>query len=293
MKILITGSSGMIGSALLPALVKEKHKVYGVDWRAPVFTQNEQFFKHNLLLPFDSEIKFDIIIHLAANARVWELVENPNLALENIITTHRVFEFARKRNIPKVMVASSREVYGNGNELPVSEEVGSQRSSESVYAAGKMLSEAYAWSYDKCYGLDTKIIRFSNVYGKYDFSDRFIPKVIKQLRAGETVEIWGEKKFLDFTYLDDAVSGTVHLIKNWGKMKEKEYNIACGEGHTLLSVAQKLKELLQSSSEIIIKDTHKGEVMEYEADITRMKEAGWQPEVNLDTGLEKAIKYYG
>jgi nucleoside-diphosphate-sugar epimerase len=292
MKILITGSSGMIGSALYQSLKGKGHDVYGLDWKAPKYTEQKQFYPHNLLLEFKCDIKFDLIIHLAANARVWELVENPNLALENVLTTHRIFEFARKNNIPKVITVSSREVYGNGNELPVAENIGSQRSCESPYTASKIFGESYAWSYSRCYGIDTKIIRFSNVYGRFDFSDRFIPKVIRQLKSNEKIEVWGKDKFLDFTYLDDAVSGTVFLIENWDKMKDKEYNIAFGKGHTLISVVDKLKKLLKSKSRIKIQETHKGEVMKYEADISKMKSMGWTPQIDIDKGLKKSIEYY-
>ena len=287
MRILITGSSGMIGSALAPALVE--HDVIGVDKKKPQFSKTKTHL-HDLMSPLDVNPAPDVIIHLAANARVWELVENPALALENVVTTHNVFEYARQNGVKKIIYASSREVYGNGNRLPIAEDIGSQRSSESPYSVGKIFGEGYAWAYKRCYGIDTKIVRFSNVYGKYDFSDRFIPKVIKQLRANEPVEIWGKDKKLDFTYLDDAVMGVIHLLDNWSK--ETEYNIAYGKGHTLLSVAEKLKEALNSKSEIIIKDTHVGEVMTYEADISLMESLGWQPTISIDEGLNKALDYY-
>jgi len=299
MKILVTGSSGMIGSELVPALEAAGHFVAGVDKVKPSFTKCENFVQGNLLQTVndsvrkDSESEWDLIIHLAANARVWELVENPDLALENVITTHNVFEYARKTGAKRVMIASSREVYGNGNLLPVDEHVGSQRSCESAYSASKIFGESYAWAYEKCYGIDTKIIRFSNVYGKYDFSDRFIPKVIKQLKDNHQVEVWGKNKVLDFTYITDAVDGVIHLVNSWEELgPKKEWNIASGVGYNLVEVAEVLKKMLDSKSNIKVGESHPGEVFEYTADINSMASIGWKPKVGLMDGLKKSIEYY-
>jgi nucleoside-diphosphate-sugar epimerase len=293
MKILITGSSGMIGSELAPMLVEAGHEVHGLDRKEPEFTPLANFIQHDLLEPVRLDQSFDLIIHLAANARVWELVENPDLALENVITTHNIFEFARKAGIKKILFASSREVYGNGNSLPVNESVGSQRKSESSYAASKLFGEAYAWAYTNCYNLDVKIVRFSNVYGKYDYSDRFVPKVIGLLKDNQPVEIWGEGKVLDFTYITDAAQGILHLIKSWDQLEDREWNIAFGRGYSLISVAQALKAEMGSKSEIKILDSHPGEVMEYTADISRITATGWTPKVDLAEGLKRAVEYYG
>lgn len=295
MKILVTGSSGMIGSELVPALEARGHKVWGLDRKDPEFTKLERFIKYDLLSGqplYTQEHQFDLIIHLAANARVWELVENPNLALENVVTTHQVYELARQAGVPKVLFASSREIYGNGNELPVDETAGSQRSCESPYGASKLFGESYAYAYEKCYNLDTKIMRFSNVYGKYDFSDRFIPKVIKQLKANEEVEIWGANKVLDFTYITDTVDGIIHLVENWDEARAKEWNIASGVGFNLSEVAELLRVMLDSKSNIRIGESHPGEVFEYTADINSMKSIGWSPKVGLNEGLKKSIEYY-
>lgn len=291
MKILVTGSSGMIGSALVPKLEELGHEVVALDRRLPEFTFPKNFMHHDLLQPVPAPLMVDMVIHLAAHARVWELVEDPSRALENVVTTHNAFEYARRVGA-KIMIASSREVYGNGNELPVDEWVGSQRQAESTYSASKIFGEAYAWAYMRSYELSTRIVRFSNVYGKYDFSDRFIPKVIKNLKINKPVEIWGEKKFLDFTHIDDTVAGIIHLMNNWETATLKEWNIASGKGYTLLEVAKILKEKIGSTSNIEIGNSNPGEVFEYEADITRMKSIGWEPKVTLDQGLNESIKYY-
>ncbi len=301
MRILVTGSSGMIGTALLQALHKEGHEVLGIDITPPTEESAATFAQHDLRTPVSDDVNkkldgktIDLIIHLAANARVYQLVLEPDRALDNIAMTHHIFEFARKNKIPRFLLASSRETYGNGNELPVHESVASQRNTESSYSVSKISGEAYCYAYSHCYNIDARIMRYSNVYGRFDMSDRFIPKVILNLMQNKPVTIYGEGKTLDFTYLDDAVSGTATLVRKWDELppEEREYNIAFGEQATLLEVAQKLSDILGSTSTIDVGENLTGEVMNYQADISRMKKHGWAPVTPLDEGLGHAIKYY-
>lgn len=290
MKILVTGSSGTIGSEMVEGLEKAGCDVWGLDKKQPQFTHPKHFIHHDLTKPLENLEWFDLIIHLAANARVHDLVIDPTLAQDNITMVFNILEYARKTETPKFIFASSREIYGNGNEMPVKESVGSQRTSESPYASSKLAGESYCYSYAKCYGIDTKIVRFSNVYGKYDFSNRFIPKTIRNLKANRDVEIWGKDKVLDFTYIVDAVSGVFKLIDMWPN--SIEYNIAYGKGYTLISVAERLKELLSSKSKIVIKETKVGEVTEYTANIAKMLDLDWKPQFPIEQGINLAINYY-
>jgi len=300
MKILITGSSGMIGSALSLQLKALGHEVVGIDQNSPEFTGLQPTVLHDLREEVDNmhimypDMQFDLMIHLAANARVYNSVKDPTLSFDNIATTFWALEFARKNKIPKFLFASSRETYGNGNELPVAEDKASQRKAESPYTAGKVAGEAYCYAYDECYGIDTKIVRYSNVYGRFDNSDRFVPKAIKKMRANEPFEIWGDGKSMSFTYLDDCVSGTIALIDNWerGLAKDKEYNIASDTQDSLFSVAHLIKEELGSSSIITVTENLVGEVMNYQADITKMNKLGWSPATSTTEGIKKSIEYY-
>lgn len=300
MRILVTGSSGMIGTALMQALHKEKHDVIGLDIEKPKH-HSLPYVLHDLRGPIPKTVaqkllkkKIDLIVHLAANARVYQLVLDPNRAFDNIAMTHWIFEFARLNKVPRLLFASSRETYGNGNELPVKESVASQRNAESAYTASKIAGEAYCYSYSHCYDLDARIMRYSNVYGRYDMSDRFIPKAISCLKNHKPFSIYGEGKTLDFTYLDDAVAGTLVLIKKWRKdvQEHREYNIAFGEQATLHEVALMIKKLINSKSKVQVGKNLTGEVMNYQADITRMKKLGWEPKTNLEDGLALAIAYY-
>ena len=296
MRILVTGSSGTIGTELCLKLKEKNHSIVGVDRMRPKLELSglDEFRQVDLLdqlaletLPRD----FDLLIHLAANARVYNLVVNPELALENLITTHRILEFARKNSIRKLLFASSRECYGNQKELPVEEGRAGHRLSESQYTSSKIFGESYCYAYRNVAGLDFKIVRFSNVYGKWDYSDRFIPKLIHTLKAHKPFTIYGEKKSMSFTYIDDCVGGTINVIDHWNVLPE-EINVASDTQNKLIDVAAMAKKMIRSRSEITIGDTLPGEVWNYKADISVLRKTGYRPKIDVEQGLHKSIEWY-
>lgn len=298
MKILVTGSSGTIGTELIDQLKEQGHYVFGIDKVEPQKHNCDVFLKHDLVTyPTFVHGPFDMLIHLAANARVHNSVVDPGLALENIETTHTAYELARLHKIPKFIMASSRETYGEatGDQLkmllPTPEHHASQRNSLSPYTAGKIMGEAYGYAYANCYDVDVRIVRFSNVYGRYDTSDRFIPKIIQKMLKDEPFEVWGREKVLDFTYIEDAAAGILTMIDKWEQVP-LEMNLAYGEGTLLVDVAEFVKKELNSKSEIIVTDSLVGEVTSYVADISKAKEIGWQPATNIWDGIRYSIDYY-
>lgn len=306
MKILITGNSGTIGTELADQLQQRGDVVIGIDKVQPQKANCTWFYQHDLTsYPdglLDNHTDIDMVIHLAANARVHNSVVNPELAIENMESTHYAFEIARRLNVPKLIFASSRETYGETaivdnvpGQLPIvwptSEENTSQRNSLSPYTAGKIMGEAYCYAYENCYNVDTRIVRFSNVYGRYDTSDRFIPKVIKRMLKNEPFEVWGEDKVLDFTYIEDCVEGILTMIDKWEDVP-LEMNLAYGEGTRLLDVAEIVKKELGSTSTITTTPSLVGEVTSYAANISRARELGWSPKTGIEEGIRKSIEYY-
>ena len=191
------------------------------------------------------------------------------------------------------MFSSSREVYGNSETIIHNEDNAQVRHCESPYTASKLAGEAFVHAYQQCYAMQIVILRFSNVYGMYDISDRVIPLFIKKCRAGEDMVIYGEDKLLDFTYIDDTIAGILQCIKKFKAIHGNVFNIAYGEGTPIIKIANLVKEALKSDSKIIIEDTRTGEVIKYIGDITRVKEKiGYAPKIAITEGIKKTIAWY-
>lgn len=301
MKILVTGSSGTIGTRLCEKLLADGHEVVGADWEPCTWKKEVEDLRIDIDLRHKEEFgklptDVEMIIHLAANARVYELVENPDRAFDNVQDTFNILEFAREHGIKKLMFASSRETYGNihlPNGQKYTEEKAHFMTCESPYTASKIAGEAFFEGYKRCYDMETIIIRFSNVYGMYDDSIRVVPLYFRQAKAGETLKVFGRDKCLDFTYIDDAVAGVVGAVDNWDKAKNDTYNLAYGEGTTILHLAETMKELLDSDSEIEVTDSRTGEVTHYIADVSKARETfGYDPKTSFEEGIRKSVEWY-
>ena len=301
MKILVTGSSGTIGTRLCERLLADGHDVVGADWEKCKWNKDVEKLRIDIDLRHADEYHklptdVELIIHLTANARVYELVENPDRAMDNFIDTFNMLEFARKSGIKKFMFASSRETYGNIH-LPdgqkYSEDKAHFMTCESPYTASKIGGEALCEAYKRCYGIEVIIWRFSNVYGMYDDSIRVVPLFFRQAKANEPMKVFGKDKCLDFTYIDDCVQGIILGIEKWNTAKNDTYNLAYGEGSTILRLAELMKELLGSSSPLEIGNARTGEVTHYIADISKaQKKLGYNPQTPFEEGVRKSVEWY-
>jgi nucleoside-diphosphate-sugar epimerase len=301
MKILVTGSSGTIGTRLCEKLLENGHEVIGADWEPCKWNQVVEDLRIDIDLRHKEEFDklptdVDLIIHLAANARVYELVENPDRAMDNFIDTFNILEHARKNNIKRMMFASSRETYGNIH-LPDGEKYTEDKAHfmtcESPYTASKIGGEALFEAYKRCYDIDTIIFRFSNVYGMYDDSIRVVPLFYRQAKANEPMKVFGKDKCLDFTYIDDCIDGIVKATENFESAKNDTYNLAFGEGTTIMKLAESVIELLGSSSEIEATNSRTGEVTHYIADISKAKKAfGYDPKTSFEEGIRRSMEWY-
>lgn len=301
MKILVTGSSGTIGTRLCEKLLAAGHTVVGADWEPCQWKEEIEALRIDIDLRHAEEFgklptDVELIIHLAANARVYELVEHPERAMDNFQDTFNILEFARKNGIKRLMFASSRETYGNIH-LPegqkYSEDKAHFMTCESPYTASKIGGEALFEAYKRCYKMETIIWRFSNVYGMYDNSVRVVPLYFRQAKNNEAMKVFGRDKCLDFTYIDDCVGGIMLGIEKWDTAKNDTYNLAYGQGTTILHLAERMKELLGSTSTLDIGDARTGEVTHYIADISKAQRVlGYNPQTPFDRGIEKAVEWY-
>ncbi|MDD5103617.1 MAG: NAD-dependent epimerase/dehydratase family protein [Candidatus Peribacteraceae bacterium] len=298
MKILVTGSSGTIGTRLCERLLEQKFEVVGVDWEPNKWQPAVEQLTIRIDLRHEEEMKklptgIDCVIHLAANARVYELVEHPDRARDNFLTTFNTLEWARTNGVKRFVFASSRETYGNSGAPKYSEDMVRVEHCESPYTASKIAGEALVESYRRCYGMETVIVRFSNVYGMYDDSERVVPLFIRQTKKNEPLVIFGKEKKLDFTYIDDAVDGLLLIVKNFEKANGQTFNFAFGEAHSIVELADLIKNLMRSSSSITLGSARTGEVTNYTADIAKARKMlGFDPKVPFVEGVKMSVEWY-
>lgn len=289
----------MIGTHLSERLLERRHEVVGVDWKPNEWNKEVDALTLNVDLRDKAKVLRalpkdpDMIVHLAANARVHDLVLDPSLALDNFETLFNTLEYARGNGIKQFMFASSREVYGNTGRIIHSEIEALTKNSESPYTASKVGCEALVYAYRQCYGIDFCIIRYSNVYGMYDKSNRIVPLFIKRCRANKDLTVFGEDKLLDFTYITDAVDGTISLLTKFDVIKNEVYNLASGEGASLLELAKLIKSETNTDGQIRVDDSRTGEVVKYIADISKIKTAvGYTPKVFIQEGIKRSLEWY-
>ncbi|MFX0074819.1 MAG: NAD-dependent epimerase/dehydratase family protein [Candidatus Hermodarchaeota archaeon] len=292
MRILITGSSGFIGSALKQLLEEKGVEIVSYDIRENPLDDVRDI---SVLQP---KIKgVDGVVHLAAVSRVKLAHENPLECIKtNIGGIINVLESARaifsEKGRPWVIFGSSREVYGESSNLPVIEI--SPREAINVYGVSKLSGEELCKTYSENYGLKTRVLRFSNVYtGINDHLDRVIPKFILHAFNDEDLVIngLGEETF-DFTYISDTIQGI------WGCIQEVErsshlfddFNLSTGIPVTLRELAEHIIKKIGSKSKIIYKKARNYDVNKFYANSDKARDKlGFSPKIALVDGLDLAI----
>ena len=306
MRVLITGSSGQIGTNLALRLLAGGHEVFGIDKRLNRWTDAFRYLLQDLSGHYPSYpsgiggVEYppaDVVVHLAAHAKVHQLVQQPHRALENMTMTFNVLEYCRQTATP-IIFSSSREVYGDVHRFTTEEASADFAFTESTYSASKIAGEALIYSYARCYGLPYLVFRFSNVYGRYDNDiermERVIPLFVRRIAHDEPITIYGPEKVLDFTYVDDCIDGIVRGIYalTSGKVKNQTSNLAYGQGRTLIRMAELVGEALGRVPRITVAPPLVGEVTHYVANIQKAQELlGYAPEVPLEEGIRRAITW--
>src|SRR5919198_1973194 len=310
MRVLLTGASGQIGTNLALQLQRDGHWVFGVDKRSNTWTKEFETLLQDLAIHYPAfpggiggveYPEVDVVVHLAAHAKVHQLVRQPHRALENAIMTFNVLEYCRQGGLP-IVFSSSREVYGDVHRF--AEEEAKETSAdfaytESTYSASKIAGEALIYSYARCYGLDYLVFRFSNVYGRYD-NDlarmvRVIPLFIHTIQRDEPITVFGPKKTLDFTYVDDCVDGITRGVEALaeGRVVNETINLAYGQGNTLVRAAELIAAELGNEPKITLAPPLLGEVTHYVADTAKARQLlSYVPRTPLEDGIPRAVAWF-
>jgi len=303
MQIVITGSSGQIGTNLALTLMKRGRRVVGLDKRPNSWTRDVETRMVDLAAVARGQASFelpprtDVIVHLAAHAKVHELVLNPAKALENMEMVAAALEMARRSKTP-IIFGSSREVYGDIQHHVTNETMTDFVVAKSPYSASKIAGEALVSSYAHCYGLPTLVFRFSNVYGRFNNDlermERVIPLFVRRIYDGRPIKIYGPTKTLDFTYVDDCVSGILAGIDALleGRVVNQTFNLASGQGQTLSDLVALIELGIGRKAQAIFEEARPGEVTRYIADLTKATEQlGYRTQTPLAAGIVKYLEW--
>lgn len=294
MKLLITGSAGLIGSALSTSLSKLGIEVIGID--IGVETQHEDYgdiLDYNRVSEAASQV--DGIIHLAAVSRVIFGEKKPKLCWEtNVEGTKQVLEAALDSpKKPWVLYASSREVYGQQEHLPVKETaplIPVNIYGESKIAAEKAVEEGIKK------GLKGSIVRFSNVFGSvYDHHDRVIPAFCAAAARGLNIRIDGRDNLFDFTFIDDVVQGILSYIYALNKsvVSLPPIHLTTGHAVSLEEVASYAQEASIYDIEIIEAPSRSFDVSKFSGDTSRAKDLlKWEACVHIREGINRLINQF-
>ena len=274
--ILITGSSGFIGSFLCKRLLNEYNniKIIGLDnmnsyydvslkeYRLNELSKynNYTFIKGNLadkelINKIFNEYKPEIIVNLAAQAGVRYSITNPDTYIEsNIIGFYNILEACRNHPVEHLVYASSSSVYGGNTKVPFSTD-DKVDNPVSLYAATKKSNELIAHCYSKLYNIPSTGLRFFTVYGPAGRPDMAYFGFTNKLIKGEKIQIfnYGNCK-RDFTYVDDIVEGIIRVMQGAPEKKNGEdglpippyavYNIGNSNPENLLNFVEILQEEL-------------------------------------------------
>jgi len=300
MNVLITGSSGQIGTNVGLAARARGDQVTGVDIRPNTWTHSLNTVSLDLAKASVGDLPdgpFDVVLHFAAHAKVFELVERPERAMENIRMLFTVLDYCRQRRVPLIF-ASSREVYGDIHRHVTDEDAADFVVAESPYSASKIAGEALIYSYAQCYKLPFLVFRFSNVYGRYDNDlermERVIPLFVDRIARGLPIVVYGRNKVLDFTYVDDCVAGILAGMDALaaGMVVGQTINLAYGHGNTLVDVVNIVSLALGAEPKVTYQPSRVGEVTRYVADIRKARELlSYDPQVPLSSGLIRCVEW--
>jgi UDP-glucose 4-epimerase len=295
----VTGVAGFIGSNLADRLLAEGYEVVGVD-----------NLSYGVLDQVPSGVEFhredirgdtleglfrgaDVVFHLAAKNCIADCQADPVETSDiNVTGSVQVFEGARRAGVPKVVYAESSALYEGVAAMPTPE---TEVKPESFYAVSKLAGMAFAGAYRRWAGMRMTALRYFCVYGPRQDYRRTIPPVISafiiKLLKGERPVIYGTgEKRRDFVYVDDVNDFHI-LCATDSRTDAATYNVGSGVNYSVRDIFDRVAALLGVAVEPEYRADLPGEAEETLADVTAARALGWEPRVNLTTGLERSIAF--
>lgn len=311
--ILITGSTGLIGSCLVEVLMaypdidyhiyasgrnKERaEEVFGRFFNSPFF----HFLKYDVINPLECNIDFHYIIHAASNASPYFFVSKPVEVIKaNIYGIVNLLDYGRYHNLRRLLYVSSGEVYGEGDGRSFTEDYSGyvdNTSPRACYPSSKRTSETLCVSYGSEYGLDTVIARPCHIYGPHFTKEdnRVYAQFIRNVLSGNDIIMKSDGSQLrSWCYVVDCVSALLYILLK-GKSGQA-YNIADEDSNiTIKTLAETIARI--GNKKVIIDTPSVTEKSGYNVVskslfvTEKLKALGWKVQSSIDNNLESIIEY--
>jgi UDP-glucose 4-epimerase len=314
---LITGGAGFIGSHLSDAYLDRGDEVFVIDDLSTGSIENISHLKKHPRFrytidsvtnqPLLAELvdQCDVIFHLAAAVGVKLIVESPVRTIEtNVHGTEVVLQLANKKK-KKVLIASTSEVYGLSTEVPFREDgslvMGATTKGRWSYACSKAIDEFLALAYWREKKLPTIVVRLFNTVGPRQTGQygMVIPTFVKQALAGRQITVYGDGlQTRCFGYVGDVVGALVKLMDHTDAVGQV-FNIGSNEEVTILELAERIKKLTNSESEITFVPYDEAYEEGFEdmprrvPDISKINAlVGFRPRMTLDGILKSVVDFH-
>ncbi|HSF25875.1 MAG TPA: GDP-mannose 4,6-dehydratase [Blastocatellia bacterium] len=310
--VLVTGSTGLLGSWLTKALIERGAFVVALirDW----VPENELFRSGMLervcvvrgdIRDRDTveralgEYEVDTVFHLAAQTIVGIANRNPISTFEsNIGGTWSVLEACRRSpTVHQIVVASSDKAYGSHERLPYSEDAALQ--GRHPYDVSKSCADLIAQSYATTYGLPVCVTRCGNLYGGGDLNwNRIVPGTIRSALHGERPVIRSDGSYIrDYFYVEDGALAYLMLAEQLASRRElagEAFNFSNEIQVTVLELAQMVLRLVgREDLELDVRGEANNEITHQYLDATKARSSlGWQPRYTLEEGVTRTILWY-
>jgi nucleoside-diphosphate-sugar epimerase len=305
---LITGAAGFIGSHLAERCLDRGWHVTAVDSFTPYYADRlkrrniERIAAHPSCTVVESDLldcDLDLSRLLADVGTVFHLAAQPGVRASwdefatytalNLNATQRLLHAARGMALQRFVIASSSSIYGNAEELPVTEDA--QPTPVSPYGVTKVATEQLAQTYWRTFGVPTVCLRYFTVFGPRQRPDMAFHRLIATALNDATFYIFGDgRQTRDFTYVDDAVRGTLAAAEDG--LPGTAYNIGGGSRRSLNSVIAILETLLGRPVRRTYHERQAGDARDTSADTKRAREElGFRAEVDFAVGLKAQLDW--
>lgn len=282
-RILVTGSSGFIGSNLIEELDNMDVEVVTLTGHNGnrIDIRNWQQIK--------GIGNINMVYHLAATTHFPFSFENPRETYEvNVLGTLNILELCRLCEVEKIVFVSSY-VYGQPRYLPIDEKHPVQPISP--YMRSKVLGEEFCKAYNNDFGMKCIILRPFNIYGKGQSGSFLIPSILSQLQSGK-IKLKDSEPKRDYLFISDLISALIAA----GKSNEsfEIFNIGYGKSYSVNEIVEKIVQFYGKGVKVHYENRRrKNEIMNTIADIKKAEaNLCWKPKVNIDEGLKAIYKDY-